>query len=379
MAEEQVTTATQTSPEPIVPQNAEDINKMSLGDLEKFVGSDIVNGTSPAGTGDPDAQPQQTQNSPWMELDVGDTKLKFKSEEEFRKSFANTHKVLKNQKQIIDKYNAERGRAGKVAKEYDLAMQQIQTLQQQIQQLQQGQQQAAQGRQPNTAFQNSLQSLQTQNPTQDSNALVSNEIAALKNELAQIKQGFTAKEEEIQVQGGVRSMFDEIKTFTKAHPELDTSVPFDQLDDLVVENGAEVAQTLMSPEDYQKYQAIEKLMWLYRGTGNPETDPNAVLAIDSSNYSDLEEAYLIYQHRNGNSGFAQGRQSGVEAALKVLDRNAQGAQTLPNSISGKTKNPMTPQEISSLLETTSAQRRADPQLNQRWMDAHAQLGIDLNM
>jgi hypothetical protein len=37
---------------------------------------------------------------------------------------------------------------------------------------------------------------------------------------------------------------------------------------------------------------------------------------------------------------------------------------------------MTPQEISAILETTPAQRKADPQLKQRWLDAYGQLGID---
>jgi hypothetical protein len=226
-----------------------------------------------------------------------------------------------------------------------------------------------------------LNTLQTQQPTVDPNNLMFQEVQALKNKLAEIENGFTVKEQEVRIQGGVKSMFDEIGDFTKAHPEYATSVPFAELDDLVCSDGLEIAQTKMSPEDFQKYQAIEKLMWLYRGTGDPETDPNAVLDIDDDgkHYGNLEEAYLIFNHRNGSTGFTQGRVAGVEAALKVMDRAANSAQTLPNSMSGKAKVPMTPQEIQMVLDTNPAQRKADPQLKSRWLDAMAQLGIDPNM
>lgn len=343
-----------------------DVDKMDLKQLEAFVA------TGKPAEGSPE-QGKPAETTDWIEVTVDDkTKLRFRNQDEVNKSLVNSQQLIRRQKEAIDKYNAERGT-------YATAQQQIQALNAQIQTLQAGAQQMQAGRQPNQYTANALSALQQQ-PGQDPISLLYGEITALKNDLAtqtgqfqEVYGSLKAKEAEALIDSGVQGLYREVDGFLQKHPEYKPAEDFARLDDIASQYGDEVAQTMVSPDDWAKYQAVMGIVGLYKN--DPATGQ---FSLERKNQQDLEEAFLIQQHRTGALGnaIAQAHKSGIQSYDRVLQRQAQSATTLPNTLSSGDKPQMGAAEVESIMAMDPAQIKGNPELTQRFNEACRALGIN---
>lgn len=376
-----------------------DLDKMSLAELEALAagevkkeetsgtGADSVppaaspQGQVPAGTPAPAAPAPAPSKDGWIEVDIdGTEKLRFKNQDEVLKSFAHAQKFIRQQKQTIDKYNAERGNVGDIQRQFDQMRAENTRLSSLIAQYTQGQQQQQFGQSPNAATA-AFQTLARQQG-QDPNSALYAEIEALKAaqaELATKAQRFETLEQQIEAQraaevvdNGVKALYSEVDGFLAKHPEFKPSTDFAKLDDLVSTYGAEAAQSMMSPEDYAKYSQIFEVVSLYKN------GPSG-LDLTRKNFQDLEEAFLVRQHRTGSLGqaLANAAKQGMQNYEAVLNRTAQSAQILPNSIGSAQAPEMGPAEIEALLNLDPALIQADPKLLEQFNRAAAALGANI--
>jgi hypothetical protein len=379
-----------------------DLDKMTEAQLQDFLKSQEgqesskdtkteppkVTDGKPADKPAGDAQkPAETQ---WIEIDVDDPvtntqqKLRFRSDADLRKSFAHAQKLLRSQKATIDKYNAERGQVGEATKSLQDAQTQIQSLQSQINQLTQGAQQVARGQSPNAYTTNALQSLMAQPGSmgQGQQDLVLQEIQALKNTQAQwqekisrlegLEQQFAAKQQEALVDTEIKSLYSEVGGFQTKHPEFQTSEDFAKLDDIVSTYGEELAKSMMSEDDWAKYSAVMQVVGLQKA------DKSGKFDLTRQNYGDLEEAFMIYQHRTGARGqaLAEAKKDGIKAVEQVLTRQAQSATTIPNTIAGAKPPEMGPAEAEAILNMPVEKIQASKELQSQFRAACKAIGIN---
>lgn len=379
-------------PEEVQGQQEPNLDGMSLEELEKLASEQVKAEEAQPSTTEGQAAPKVDNPSTpasapapvgatkapdgWIEIDVdGTEKLRFKNQDEVLKSFANAQRLIRKQNETFKRYNEERSEFGQVKQENE-------RLSSLIKELQQGSGQVQRGQSPNVTTQNTLQSLMRQQPGLDPSSALYAEIEALKTAQAQlaaraerfehIEQQILTQKQEQEIQLGVRGLYQEVDGFLTKHPELKTSTEFAKLDDLVSTYGEEAAQTMMSPEDYAKYSQIFELVGLYKN------GPSG-LDLTRKNFNDLEEAYLVHQHRTGSLGqaLANATKAGIQNYEQVLNRTAQSATTLPNNLSGSTAPEMGPAEIESILNMDPALLNSDPKLKEQFERAAKALGVNL--
>jgi hypothetical protein len=325
VVETEVTPQT-SEPVPAPEVTESDIDKMTPAQLEEFVKKDYppdpaAKDKGPAQTKDPAKAPDDTK---WVEIEVDEgSKLRFRNDDELKKSYVHAQRLIKTQKATIDKYNAERGTLGKEKTELETLKQQNQQYQQYIQQLQAGAGQMAAGQTPNAATQSALSALMPNAQGQDPQNVLWQEIVNLKNgfqnlqaEYQQSIQGLKAKEQEALVNQGVQSLYNEVSKFADKHPEYKTDEDFAKVDDIVSTYGEDIAKTMVSPSDYEKYTAVMDLVALYKN------DPTGKFELNRKNYQDLEESFLIHSHRTGTlaTALANAQKAGMTSYEGALTK-----------------------------------------------------------
>jgi hypothetical protein len=374
-----------------------DIDKMSLEDLEKFTkGTETQAGNKPEGPvetppGQPTvpeaAKPKDQAN--WIEVEVDDPttgakdKLRFRSQEDLLKSFSHAQRLIRQQKSTLNKYNAERGQAGDTGRLMQEANQRIASLEKTIQQLTQGAQQLQAGQSPTGATQNALSALMARPGVQGQPLeVVLNEINNLKStqlewqakmeRLEGLEKAFQAKEVEAEVNHGVQELYQEVNTFQQKHPEYLTDTDFAKLDDLVSTYGEDVAKTMMSEKDFTAYQGIMQVVGVYKH------DPKGQFDLRRKNQSDLEESWLVHQHRTGAvaKALAAAKKEGIDTVEGVLSRQAQSATTLPNTKSNAGQPEMGPAEAEQILNLPVEKVMSNPDLQRQFRAACRSVGIN---
>jgi hypothetical protein len=222
------------------------------------------------------------------------------------------------------------------------------------------------------------------NPGQNPNDLLLNELAGLKNaqleaqakleRLENLEQSFKQQQVTAQIDTGIKELYREVGDFSKNHPEYQTSIPFEQIDDIVSTNDEDVAKTMVSPEDWERYSAVMEVVGLYKNNKAGKFE------LTNKNFDDLNEAFLIHQKRNGKLGQAQAeaKRQGIQAYESSLQKAAQSAKSLPNSLSSAQAPEMGQAQIEHLLNLSPEQLSSDPELKKQFDQAVAQLGINLN-
>ena len=374
------------APEPKTEVTEKDLDTMSLSDLENLVKTDKP--VTPVKSGAAAVAPKEGDTK-WVEIDVpleDDAKtvqkLRFKTEEDFRKSFAHGQKLIRTQKAVIDRYNAERSQVGDKAKQYEDAITKVSSLEQQIKDLTSGATAVARGQTPNATTQDALAAIRARNGGQGQDALLT-EIEALKNTQSQwqakierleaLEEKFNSREAELVVNNGVQSLYTEVSGFQNKHPEYKTDEDFAKLDDLVSTQGEEVARTMMSEQDWQKYEAVMQVVGLYKN------NPSGQFDLSRKNYKDLEISLLVHQHETGSLGnaLAEAQKNGMKNYEQALQRGAQSATVLPNSQASSQTPVMGQAEIESILDMDPAVINANPELKKKFEEAAKALGINL--
>ena len=304
----------------------------------------------------------------------------FRSEEEFKKSFLNGQKKIQDQWKQINEYNAERGQIGQIKQQFEQSQNRINELQTYIQQLQTGATQVRTGQNPNLTTQGVLAPLAA-SPGKNPMDLIYSELSNLRQELLnekasneEIRNKFFAKEQQAETTRGIESLYGETKTLQAAHPELKTKESFEKLDDLVSTYGPETAQTMISPEDWEKFTKLGKIIDDYKV--NPQT---GTLDLGYKRYKTLEHAYLIAQHEAGEdtAALVNAHKTGMANYEKVLNRVANSATTIPNALAANQPAVMGEREIQELLSTPAETIKANPELRKKYQEAMLQLGIPM--
>lgn len=393
----------QVQPATVTPV-APDVEKMSLAELESFVkqtpapipaatGSEPVvetEGVVAAVVGPGATQPVSaaSQNAKFIEIksEDGSIDLKFRNEDEVKKSLLHAQKLIRDQKTTLDRLNAERGEFGQYKTAYEESQTKIDELANYIAELQQSATQIQAGQSPTQIGSQALQSLTVQpgdtqvqalfSEVQKINQVLLEERATnekLRNEMTQAISDVKSKEQEVILDQGVQGLYSEVSNFSQKHPEYQTSQPFEKLDDIVSTYGEEAAKAMISPDDFEKYTATMELVGMYKNNGEGEFD------LKRKNFNDLEEAYILRLHRTGELGqkIANAHTAGIQNYEQALNRSAQSATVLPNNLVSRANNvTMGPSEIENILNMTPEQINSSPELRNRFDEAIKSLGIN---
>lgn len=395
----------QTPPEPEI--NQEGLDSMTQEELQKFASTGekpsrqrdekgrYIKADKPAETAtktgktetktDNPPPPPPVKDGDWIEIDVDEgQKLRFKSEDDLRKSFVHAQRLIRNQKSSLDKFNAEKGQFGQAQQALEQSQAKINELTNYIASLQQNAAQITRGQQPtaNPAF-NALTRQTGQAPGleaiyQDITALRNDLLAEkaqnekIRTELTETITGLRQKETEAEVNRGVEDLYRDVKDLQKKHPEFATAEDFARLDDIVSTYGEEAAQAMMSPSDFAQYQKVMEVVGLLKNDSEGNFD------LKRQNFQNLEEALLIHSHRSGTLGQAmvQAHKAGTQAYENALQRNAQSATTLPNSVSGSSQPTMGQIEMDEILSMDPAKLNSSPELKAKFEQALKTLGIN---
>ena len=378
-----------------------DINAMSVEELEALVRKPDDQIVAPVAATPPEqntnivpAEPLPAAPGPdekrWIEIknDEGTVNLRFRNEDEVAKSLLHSQEMIKRQKETIDRLNAERGELGQYKTEYEEAVAEKDRLANYIAELEATRSKIQTGQQPTVAGAQALESLTLQ-PGQDQSQALLAEIQNLRNGLLEVtarteqvegkyqqaESVLKQKEQELVASQGVQGLYSEVNSFSKNHPEYQTSQPFEKLDEIVSKYGEEEAKALISPDDFEKYTATMELVGLYKNSPEGEFD------IARKNFQDLDEAYVLKLHRSGELGksIANAHKAGVQNLEQALNRSAQSATVLPNNLASRNNGTVTmgPSEIKSILEMDPAQVNASPELRKQFDEAVKRLGINL--
>jgi hypothetical protein len=328
---------------------------------------------------EPAAQP--TDEEVWANVDVGDGKpRKFKSKDEFLRSYVHAQKHIASQKEAIDRFNAERSEMGSLRGKLDEAAKEIDTLRRNTQParmqqpltqqqsdvrndlaaLQAGVQQVRQGGVPNQAVSNALQA----NPDMSPTDAIMAEFRKLQNDFQEVKHSLTAKQREAEVGAQLSNLYSEVSRvqdrLTKSGDvEFSTSVPFEHIDDIVSSargsTNEEVMSDILSKVSESDYNAYRKLTEVI-GLVHPVEESG--IRLDKKILNGLDEAVLLYRHRNGSLGqttataVAEAQKRGAQAYEKAISAGRDAARTLPPSAPAS-PNDMTAQMVTDIFDQAS--------------------------
>jgi hypothetical protein len=196
------------------------------------------------------------------------------------------------------------------------------------------------------------------------------EISNLKRELdtrnAEIQEvvsTYRQSQQQAQEDSIAQKIYTDVDRFLAKHSEYKPGIDFKKIDDIVTQVGVEEAAAQVSASDLEKYNAIMGVLSLQL----------------QSNHQDLEEAFIVQQHRNGTLGtaIADARKSGMQSYDKVLNRAASSATNLPNTLSTPSAPPtMGEAEISAIMAMDPSVIKANPELAVRFEAAIKALGIN---
>jgi hypothetical protein len=362
------------------PVTAADIDRMDGKQAREFIESQKAGRVRDPATGkfsrgvQNQGQPAPKQDYIIVKSEDGQ-EFKFRGQEEMQKSFLNSQRLLKKQWEQINQFNAERGQLGQFKKNFEASQAKINELNDYIRQLSQGARQTAAGHAPNQATQNVLSSL-TMQPGQNPNELIYNEISSmrqlldqeraqnesLRNEMTGVITSFQSQKQQAAVQRDFESLASEVQSIQQKYPEYKTSESFSKIEDVISQYGEEVAQTMVSPEDWEKFSQINSLIELYAGT------PDGRIDMGNKKFQDLEETIWIYQHRNGggSAAIANAMRTGMQNYETVLKRTANSATTLPNNLSSNKPTEIGQEELDRLMNMSADELRANPQALEKY-------------
>jgi hypothetical protein len=385
------------------------VEEMSLAELESFVAQKSVDSnvkegpkeTAPApaepkpaeapkpeATKPPEIKPDEPSpgQTKWIDItdDEGEVKLRFRSEDEVAKSLVHSQKLIKKQKETLDRLNAERGELGQYKEGFEESQAKVEELSHKIEELTAAQAQIQAGQSP-TGVTPGLQALMAQPGNVDvkfyaelqrlNQQMLAEQAKneAIRTEMAQYKEGLQQKAQELQIDQGVRSLYQEVDNFSEKHPEYKASKSFAELDDLVSTHGEEVAKAMVSPDDFEKYTRLAELVALQKN------DQKGKFDLSRKNFQNLEEALVLQQYRSGALGqsVAEAHKAGIANYEQALNRHAQSASVLPNNLVSRNQDVvMGPNEIETILNMDPKEVTSNPELKKKFNEAIKSLGIN---